>query len=82
VIERLGTDGFARLRFGVGRPAGGGDTAAWVLEPFSAQEEEQLGEHLERACDALDVALVDGVAAAMNRFNREAGEGDPRPVRA
>jgi PTH1 family peptidyl-tRNA hydrolase len=73
VIERLGTGGFPRLRFGVGRPAGEGDTAEWVLEPFSPQEDERLAERLERACDALDVALVDGIEAAMNRFNREPG---------
>lgn len=72
VIDWLGTRDFPRLRFGVGRPAGAQDTADWVLEAFSPDEEERLAPHLDRACDALDVALVDGIDAAMNRFNREA----------
>jgi PTH1 family peptidyl-tRNA hydrolase len=70
VIEALGRSDLPRLRFGVGRPEGGGDTADWVLEPFSAQEEAHLGGRLEAAADAVDAALFEGVRAAMNHVNR------------
>ena len=59
-----------RLRFGVGRPEAGGDTAAYVLEPFSMVEELQLPDHFDRAVAALEIALKEGVPAAMTRFNR------------
>jgi PTH1 family peptidyl-tRNA hydrolase len=74
VIERLGRNDFPRLRFGVGRPAGAPDTADWVLESFAPDEEALLPALLERAAGAATDALCDGVAAAMNRWNR-----DPEP---
>lgn len=71
VIASLGRSDFPRLRFGVGRPAGTADTADWVLSPFSADEEAVLSERLEHAVAALEAILLDGVEAAMNRFNRD-----------
>jgi PTH1 family peptidyl-tRNA hydrolase len=71
VIEVLERSDFARLRFGVGRPPAPLDTAEWVLEPFSEEEEAQLGERIEAASEALATALFEGVVAAMNRFNRD-----------
>jgi PTH1 family peptidyl-tRNA hydrolase len=71
IIERLGGDAFARLRFGVGRPAGVRmETADYVLQGFSDAEEKVLGERLDAAADALDTILFDGVARAMNTVNR------------
>ena len=69
VIERLGREDFPRLRFGVGRPAEGWDTADWVLAPFSRDEERALGGAIEAAADAVDAVLTRGVRAAMDRFN-------------
>jgi PTH1 family peptidyl-tRNA hydrolase len=74
VIERLGREDFPRLRFGVGRPPGGRDTADWVLSPFDRDEEAALGEAIEAAADAVDVVLVHGVRAAMDRFNAAPAE--------
>jgi PTH1 family peptidyl-tRNA hydrolase len=76
VIEALGRSDFPRLRFGVGRPPALLDTAEWVLEPFSEEEQARLGPRIEAASEALGAALLEGVAAAMNRFNPDvAGEG-------
>jgi PTH1 family peptidyl-tRNA hydrolase len=68
VIAALGSSDLPRLRFGVGRP-GGMDTAEWVLLPFGENEESRLGAHLDRAADAVDSVLLEGIRAAMNRFN-------------
>jgi PTH1 family peptidyl-tRNA hydrolase len=76
VIERLGRSDVPRLRFGVGRPATPIDTAAWVLERFSQEEEQALPALVGTAADALDVWLRDGLEAAMNRYNRPAGRSE------
>jgi PTH1 family peptidyl-tRNA hydrolase len=75
VILQLARSDFARLRFGVGRPAESQETADHVLETFSAAEQATLPEHVERASQALEVALRRGVAAAMNEFNRDPDAG-------
>jgi len=77
VIERLGTRELPRLRFGVGRPADDRETADHVLERFSADERSELPEHLGRAAAALETALLGGVVAAMNLFNRDPEASDP-----
>jgi peptidyl-tRNA hydrolase, PTH1 family len=71
VIERLERRDFARLRFGVGRPAEQRETADHVLEAFTAQERERLPELVERAARAAAVVLQSGITAAMNEFNRD-----------
>ncbi len=73
VIEHLGTDAFTRIRVGVGEKAEGEDLADHVLETLKADDYAVLAEASERACDALEAVLTDGVDAAMNRYN---GEGD------
>jgi PTH1 family peptidyl-tRNA hydrolase len=69
IIERLGTEEFARLRVGIGRPAFG-DPVEYVLQNFGPDEEIEIGRALERAVKALEAWLSDGIEAAMNRFNR------------
>jgi PTH1 family peptidyl-tRNA hydrolase len=77
VIGTLGRSDFPRLRFGVGRPGIPMETAQWVLEPFSEEEAAQLDERIGAASDAIELALVEGIEAAMNRFNP-----DPAPEAA
>jgi PTH1 family peptidyl-tRNA hydrolase len=82
LIERLARKDFARLRFGVGRPAPDQETADHVLEAFSAEEQALLPERIERAARAVEVTLRSGVAAAMNEFNRDpdtATSVEPQP---
>ena len=69
IIKLLGTQQFARLRMGIGRPPGQMDAAGYVLQPFSRSEQEELRSYLERAVDALDCFMSEGLEAAMNRFN-------------
>lgn len=71
VILHLARRDFARLRFGVGRPAADLETADHVLEPFSAAEQALLPERIALAARAVEAALREGVPAAMNEFNRD-----------
>lgn len=65
----LGTGDFYRVRFGIGRPTGRQDPAAYVLRDFSTAQRKDLGVHVERAADAVDVLVNEGLSVAQNRFN-------------
>ena len=56
----LGTDQFARMRIGIGRPAHG-DVSNWVLGPFGGDEGIQLPLLLQKLHDPLLTAMVDGL---------------------
>ncbi len=79
VTLRLARSDFARLRFGVGRPAADQETADHVLEAFSTEERALLPERTLRAARAVETALRQGVAAAMNEFNRDPDAGSVSP---
>ena len=70
-IERLGTKDFRRLRIGIGRPPGRMDPAAYVLQDFPKADQLLLSEILDRAADAALVFVVNGLNAAMNKYNGE-----------
>lgn len=70
-IERLGTQDFARLRFGIGRPPGRMDPADYVLQDFSSAQAEILGDTLDRAVEAALTFVVEGLDRAMNKYNAE-----------
>jgi PTH1 family peptidyl-tRNA hydrolase len=68
----LGSQDYARLRIGVGPPAGRerGDLADYVLSPFGKREAAEVRELMPQLAEAVETWLTDGVEAAMNRFNR------------
>ncbi len=70
VIEALGSEEFPRLRVGIGRPPGGVDPAEFVLTRVGDVERPMFEAALDRAADALDLAVREGSTVAMNRFNR------------
>ena len=69
IINRLGTEEFARLRIGIGRPPGRMDSAAYVLSRFRSEERETIDDAIVRAADGVELWLRDGLDAAMNRVN-------------
>ena len=69
VRRSLGSGDFNRVRFGIGRPPGRMDAAAFVLRDFSATERKELDVLVERAADAVEALVVDGVEKAQNTFN-------------
>lgn len=70
IIERLGTDGFPRLRVGIGRPPGRKATPSHVLEDFSKAERAEMLELLDRAASAALKFITNGIESAMNEYNR------------
>jgi PTH1 family peptidyl-tRNA hydrolase len=76
VQEFFGTADYARLRLGVGR-AVGGELVEHVLSDFDEHDEDCVREALERAADAVETWLREGILAAMNRFNRRVREVGP-----
>jgi PTH1 family peptidyl-tRNA hydrolase len=74
IITRLGTQEFARLRIGIGRPPGRMDPAAYVLRPFSRDEEFLMDTARDRAVEAIECFLDEGIAAAMNKFNAQTSD--------
>ena len=69
IIEQLGTQEFARIRFGIGRPPGRMDPKAYVLEKFLPREAEEFTFTLMRARDAALTFISDGLEKAMNQYN-------------
>ena len=70
VIGTLGTDEFSRVRLGVQPDHPVGDLAVYVLRPMKKAQLEEAATMIEEAADAVELILREGVAAAMNRFNR------------
>ena len=75
IIGSLGTSGFPRLRIGVGRGDARRDLADHVLAKFDADERPIIDEAIGRAADASEAFVADGMAVAMNRFNRKTDDG-------
>ena len=74
VIGALGTQEITRVRLGIGPDYPVGDGAKYVLSQFKKAQLDIVDQMLDQAADAVGVILVDGVQAAMNRFNRKAEE--------
>ena len=68
IAERLATQEFARVRLGIGRPAGR-EAVDWVLGRFSADEKEESGQAIKYAADALEKWVTSGIAETMNTYN-------------
>ena len=71
VIAQLGTEKFARLRIGVGRGDARRDLADHVLAAFDPDERVVVAETVDRAADAVELFISDGIGPVMNRFNRK-----------
>ncbi|MEJ2744633.1 MAG: aminoacyl-tRNA hydrolase [bacterium] len=67
IIKALGTENFARLRIGVGHA--GEDWVGHVLGKFSMEERRILERVMDVAVSAVDEIVVNGIDAAMNKFN-------------
>lgn len=72
IISHLGTQDFPRIRIGVGSNQGEGDLIDYVLGAFSKAEQQVIDEAVQRAADAVESIITEGMDKAMNRFNQKA----------
>jgi PTH1 family peptidyl-tRNA hydrolase len=70
VTSVVGTQEFARLRLGCGPDHPVGDLADYVLRPMKKAALEVASEMVAAAGDAVELILQQGLAAAMNKYNR------------
>ena len=71
IIAHIGTSEFPRLRVGIGRPNPEADVYH-VLGNFEGDERQVAEESIERAAEAIEAWMKDGITVAMNRFNSNA----------
>jgi PTH1 family peptidyl-tRNA hydrolase len=76
VIAATGSQDFARIRVGIGRPHVDGEptwepehVADYVLSDPSAEMVKTLQDATKRATEAVEMILAEGVEAAMSRYN-------------
>jgi PTH1 family peptidyl-tRNA hydrolase len=69
IRAHLHTDGFLRVRIGVGKPITKEQGADHVLKRVSKRDRTELDVVVQEAADAVEMILSDGIDAAMNRVN-------------
>ena len=60
---------FYRVRVGIGRPPGRQSPADFVLSDYSAAERKVLPFQVDRAADAVETLLTEGLDKTQSRFN-------------
>jgi peptidyl-tRNA hydrolase, PTH1 family len=71
IIAMLRTDEFLRVKLGIGRPPSGRPTERYVLTPFPVDDAEHVAVLIERAVQAVDCLIKEGLQVAQNRFHGE-----------
>jgi PTH1 family peptidyl-tRNA hydrolase len=74
ITEHLGTQEFARLRVGIGRPPGRMEPADYVLQDFESADQILVIETLDRVIKSIETWLRFGIAIMMTRHNGTAEE--------
>ena len=69
IIQKLGTDSFPRLRVGIGDDFRDGQQVPYVLSQFDKKQREIMDITVSKAADAVLSYTIDGIDAAMNKFN-------------
>jgi len=71
ITKALGTKDYLRVRVGVGRPPGRGDTADHVLAPFDPTERRALDLLISDAADATQALILEGLTTAQQRYHSQ-----------
>lgn len=69
VIENISTEEFARIRVGIGKPEDGEDMISYVIGAIKEEDKEGLEKGVEKAFEAVVIALKENIDIAMNRLN-------------
>nr|WSZ96429.1 aminoacyl-tRNA hydrolase [Streptomyces sp. NBC_00857] len=60
---------YHRVRFGIGRPPGRMQVADFVLKDFSSVERKELAYFVDRAADAVEALVTEGLERAQSAYN-------------
>lgn len=71
IAATLGTQAYARLRFGIGNDFPRGGQVDYVLSPFSEEEYKLMPERLETAGQIIQSFCLAGLDITMNQFNHK-----------
>jgi peptidyl-tRNA hydrolase, PTH1 family len=71
ITSALGSREYYRVRFGIGRPPGRMDPAAFVLRDFSVAERKELPFFVDRCADAAEALVAKGLDPAQNAYHAE-----------
>lgn len=77
ILQHLGHQEVARVRIGIDRPPGRLPAADYVLRPFTGDDEITARIMVDRAADAIETWLTEGIELAMTRHNGTADEKNP-----
>ena len=69
IIEKLGTNVFCRLRFGIGNDFPQGHQIDYVLGEWKASEEPVIDQTIDKAVEAIKSFVLQGPDRTMNQFN-------------
>lgn len=70
IAATVGTQGYARLRVGIGNDFPRGGQVDYVLGEFSAEEERVLTPAIETAGEMVKSFCLAGIALTMNQYNK------------
>ncbi|MFF3565671.1 aminoacyl-tRNA hydrolase [Streptomyces sp. NPDC002574] len=68
ITKSLGPD-YLRVRCGIGRPPGRMQVADFVLKDFSGTERKELDWFVDRAADAVEALICEGLERAQGTYN-------------
>ncbi|WP_055569627.1 MULTISPECIES: aminoacyl-tRNA hydrolase [Streptomyces] len=68
MTKAMGPD-YHRVRFGIGRPPGRMQVADFVLKDFSSTERKELDYFVDRAADAVEALVTEGLERAQSTYN-------------
>ena len=71
IAELLGTQNYARLRFGIGNEFPRGGQIDWVLGHFDEEAMKILPERIETAGEIIKSFCLAGINITMNQFNKK-----------
>ena len=69
VTEELNSEDFPRIRVGIGKPEDGEDMISYVIGAIKEEDKEGLDKGVEKAFEAVVIALRENIDIAMNRLN-------------
>ena len=71
IAAMIGTQNYARIRFGLGNDFPKGAQIDYVLGNFTEEQEKLMPERLKRAIDAIKAFCLSGLTFAMNNYSNK-----------